>query len=414
MPAPSPTVTVPPGRVRPTRGTDRGPRRGRAWSVLAAATLAAAIGPGTITTHGVLVAALAGSTIAGVTAGAVLVALSAALQFGLGPTIGAATDRHGIRVVVGAGAVLYAGGAAAAAIATSLGHLELAVLVYAVGTGAAGACTLAPLFATVAGWFDRRRAAAVGIVTAGSGFGSLVLAPWVARVLERDGLGRLWMVVAVAGGLGLTSAAAALRSPPQATPPAPRLRFRTVWADPPLRRFYLAGVLGSTGMFAAMTYLVPFARELGLRAATPGSLLGLTGAVSIASRLAVGAVPAAHAYRVYRGSQVVLGAAGVLWWSASHRGGALLAFVVIYGLAAGAWSALAPLVVAEAHADRLASVLGVLYTSPGIGGALGPLAVTALLRVGPMAAVGFFLTVCFLAAVRVLRPLTPLAIGGGS
>jgi MFS family permease len=409
---PTSTVTAPPDHARPLGGPGRGPGRGRAWSVVAAATLAAAIGPGTIMTHGVLVAALAGATIAGITAGAVLVALSAVLQFGLGPAIGAATERHGIRIVVGAGALLYGGGAAAAAVAIGLGQLELAVLVYAVGTGAAGACTLAPLFATVAGWFDRRRAAAVGIVTAGSGLGALVLAPWLARLLERDGLGRLWAVVAVVGGLGLASAAAALRPPPQMPPRGPRLRFRTVWADPPLRRFYLAGVLGSTGMFAAMTYLVPFARSLGLGAAAAASLLGLTGAVSIASRLAVGVVPAAHVYRVYRGSQVVLGATGVLWWAAVHRDGALLAFVVLYGLAAGAWSALAPLVVAEAHADRLASVLGVLYTSPGIGGALGPLAVTALLRVGPMAAVGFFLAVCFLAAVRVLRPLTPLAIGG--
>jgi MFS family permease len=229
------TVIVGPDRLRTARrpggdpggGPGRGPGGGaghdRAWSVVAAATLAAAIGPGTIMTDGVLVANAGGSTIAGITVGAVLVALSAVLQFGLGPAIGTATERHGIRIVVGAGALLYGGGAAAAAVATSLGQLELAVLVYAVGTGAAGACTLAPLVATVAGWFDRRRAAAVGIVTAGSGLGALVLAPWLARLLEHDGLGRLWAVVAVVGGLGVarrgSRARAADRAPLAFAPP---------------------------------------------------------------------------------------------------------------------------------------------------------------------------------------------------
>jgi MFS family permease len=387
------------GRPPPTDGR-------RAWSVAIAAAIAAAVGLGTVTSHGVLVAELAPTTLYGVAAGAVLISTSAALQFGLGPVVGALTERHGIARVVALGASAYGVGAGYAAISDDL---RRSVMAYAIGTGIAGACTLAPLLATVAGWHQRRRAAAVAIVSAGNAIGTLALAPWLAASVVRVGLSRTWMLVAVFGTTLLVLTALALRSPPRTGSVDPPSVGRAL-TDGPLRRFYLAGVLGSAGVIATLGYLAPYALEMGLRGEHGAALLGLTSAVGIASRLAVSAIPTSAAFRAYRATQLVMAVSALAWLAAPLHAGMLVAFALLFGLASGAWSALAPLVVAQAHPDGLASLLGLLYTSPAFGGALGPLVLAAWLALVPAAHAAWFLAACFVSAAMVLRPLSPTGV----
>jgi MFS family permease len=368
-----------------------------------AAAIAAAVGLGTVTSHGVLVAELARASLYGVPAGVVLVSTSATLQFGLGPVVGTLTDRYGVARVVALGAAAYGAGAGYAAVSVDL---RRSVMAYAIGTGIAGACTLAPLLATAAGWHQRRRAAAVAIVSAGNAIGTLALAPWLAANVERVGLSRTWLLVAALGTTVLASTALVMRSAPPAgaVETVPRGRVLT---DPSLRRFYLAGVLGSAGVIATLGYLVPYALELGLRGEHGAALLGLASAVGIASRLAVSAIPPSAAFRAYRATQVAMAASALAWLAAPLRPWLLVAFALVFGLASGAWSALAPLVVAQAHPHGLASLLGLLYTSPAFGGALGPLLLAAWLTLVPAAHAAWFLAACLVAAAMVLRPLSP-------
>jgi MFS family permease len=135
--------------------------RRRAWSFVAAATLASAVTLGTVASHGVMVPALMPLTIVGVGAGAVLVAVCSACQFGLGPAAGMISDRFGIVPIVLVGTFAYGTGAALAATSRDP---ALSVVAYAIGTGIAGACTLTPLLAAAAGW-QRRRSTAVAIVS---------------------------------------------------------------------------------------------------------------------------------------------------------------------------------------------------------------------------------------------------------
>lgn len=373
----------------------------RAWTVVAAATVAAAVGLGTVTSHGVLVAALLPLTIGGVGAGAALVAISTTLQFGLGPIVGRVTDRLGVQRVT-----LLAAGAfgAGAALAAASPHPTVGILTYAVGTGVAGACTLAPLVATVAGWCVRRRTAAIGILSAGNGVGALLLAPWLATAVDEQGLRTTWALLALVGTGTLLLSAAALRTPPGA--PTRASGSPGLLTDPALRRFYLAGALGSGGVIVSLAYLVPYAGSLGLSPTRAAALLGATGAIGIVSRLATSVVPARSAFRTYRVTQLVVAASGLAWVLAPGDPRLLYVFVGVFGLGSGLWAALAPLVVAEAHPERLASLLGVLYTSPALGGAIGPLLAGVLLRCAPLAAVGSLLTVCLLLAHGVLRPLS--------
>ncbi|WP_052668582.1 MFS transporter [Nitriliruptor alkaliphilus] len=391
------TTMVPPEVTE--RGATDGPR---AWAFVVAATLAAAVGLGTVTSHGVLVAALAPITLVGVGAGALLVAVSALCQFGLGPFVGRLSDRSGVRRVVLLGAATYAAGSLAAARSADL---RTGVLAYAVGTGIAGACTLAPLLAAAAGWHRRRRAAAVALVSAGNGIGALLIAPWLAASVEARGLAATWTSVGVVGTGLLLLAAVALQTPPTDVPGAVGPRLRTLTGDPALVRFYLAGVLGSAGVIGVLSYLVPYARELGHDPAHAGFLLGLTGAVGVASRLFVSTIPVVRAFGAYRASQVALAVSAGGWLLAPDRHAWLLVYVAVFGLASGLWSALAPLVVAEARPQHLASVLGVLYTSPAIGGATGPVVVGWLSRAGTLRHAAWFLAGALTLSAVILRPL---------
>jgi MFS family permease len=379
------------------------PSAARVWSLVTAGTVAAAVGLGTVTSHGVLVAALAPATVVGLAAGPVLVAISTTLQFGLGPLVGRLAERVGIARVVFLGAVAFGTGAGLAARSDVVGTT---VLAYAVGTGVAGACTLAPLLAAAATWHPRWRTIAVAVVSAGNGLGALVAGPWLAGSVAGRGLDATLTVIAVGGTSLLALCAAVLRSPSRPASGAAPWRVGRLLTDRPLRRLYLAGVLGSAGLIATLTYLVPFGQDLGLRPTQAAGLLGALGAVGIVSRLLVAVIPAASAYRAYRASQLVLAASTAAWILAPAAPPLLSVFAVVFGLAAGLWSALAPLVVAETYPEQLATILGLLFTAPAIGGALGPVVGGLLLAVAPGAALGPLVAASFLAAHRVLLPLS--------
>jgi MFS family permease len=380
----------------------------RAWVVIAAATLAAAVALGTVTSHGVLVDALAPAQVLGVAAGALLVGTSSAVQFGLGPAVGALTDRAGIRPTLLLGVLAYSAGAAGAAILAGHDLDGLAVGVYALGTGVAGACTLTPLLATAAAWCVRRRSAALAVLSTGNALGAALLAPLVASLVARDGITAVWHTLAVGGTLALLPAVVLVRDAP-GRPPHRRRRpghsAATVLLDDGLRRFYLAGVVGSAGAITATAYLVPFTVSLGYSPTYAAGLLAASGAIGVVSRLVVTVVPARRAFHAYRASSLALAGSGLAWTLAPSARGWLLVFVVSFGVFAGLWVALAPVVVATTHADGLAAILGALYTAPAFGGLLGPLLVGGLLRGLPLAVVGLVVTGCFGGAALVLRPL---------
>jgi predicted MFS family arabinose efflux permease len=379
----------------------------RAWVVIAAATLAAAVTLGTVTSHGVLVDALGSVSVLGMAAGALLVGTSSAVQFGLGPLVGSLTERTGIRPTLALATGGYASGAAGAAVLADRGFVGAATVVYALGTGAAGACTLTPLLATAAAWCVRRRSAAVAVMSAANALGAAALAPWFTRLVARSGLVGVWRASAVIGTAALLVAGLVVRDPPAPRPARThRLRAAAVLADAGLRRFYLAGVLGSAAAITATAYLVPFAMSLGFHPERAAALLAATGAIGVLTRLGVGALPARRAFHAYRVTSLALVVAGVAWIAAPAGAGWLVVFVVSFGALAGSWAALAPLVVADAHQEGLATILGVLYTAPALGGLAGSVLVGALLRGAPLATIGVLIAVGFGGAAAVLRPLT--------
>src|SRR5690242_8539727 len=83
---------------------------------------------------------------------------------------GMASDRWGARIVVTIGSVLLGLALVVASRAESLGQFQVA---YGVLVGLATSAFFAPIMSTIVGWFEKRRALAVSLVSAGMGMAPL-------------------------------------------------------------------------------------------------------------------------------------------------------------------------------------------------------------------------------------------------
>lgn len=111
----------------------------------------------------------------------------------LGPVQGWLVDRYGPRAVMRVGTVIFGVGFMLFSRIDALPAFFVTFLLMALGSSIAG---FMPLITTVAQWFDRRRATAIGVMQTGMGLGGL-LVPLVAWSLAAHG----WRATAFASGV---------------------------------------------------------------------------------------------------------------------------------------------------------------------------------------------------------------------
>ena len=111
----------------------------------------------------------------------------------LGPIQGWLTDRFGTRLLMNGGTILFGIALIGLGTITNLWTLFLFVLLVGIGANASGFLTMN---ASLANWFLRRRALAMGLGTTGMGLGG-TLAPIVAWGIVTYG----WRSVAMASGV---------------------------------------------------------------------------------------------------------------------------------------------------------------------------------------------------------------------
>ncbi|MBX3497908.1 MAG: MFS transporter [Alphaproteobacteria bacterium] len=90
-------------------------------------------------------------------------------------------DRVGPRPVVLAGSILLGLGLFLSSRATSLLEFQI---IYGVLVGAAAGAVFAPMMVTVTGWFEKRRALAVSLVSAGMGMAPMTISPLASWLIE--------------------------------------------------------------------------------------------------------------------------------------------------------------------------------------------------------------------------------------
>jgi MFS family permease len=306
---------------------------------------------------------------AGSAATSALFSITAFGYFTLGSVTGRLVDRIGPRPVLLAGAVALGVGLASTAYANSL---WVASLTYGAGVGIAVACGYVPMVAVVGGWFERRRGAALGLAVAGIGVGTLIGAPLAAWLIARWGWRVAFLLFAL-GGSTVLVACGVFASAPPARPGASAVRSTSVLRSPAFAVLYVASGLLTLALFVPFVFLPTFAVEQGASPVTGAALVGVIGIASVVGRLVLGAV----ADRLGRVGvfqacfAVVAGSYGIWLLAGSYP--ALVAFAVVLGVGYGGFIALSPAVVAQLFGVQgLGGLIGILYTSAGLGALLGP------------------------------------------
>ncbi len=342
----------------------------RAWLTVVATFFSSFVTLGTAYSFGAFFSAMAeefGSTRA---ATSVIFAITTFAFFWLSLITGRLADRWGPRPVLLFGACSLGVGLLATSFAGSLG---VAYLTYGIGVGIAAATGYIPMVAAVGGWFLRQRATAVGLAVAGIGVGTGVMSPLSAALVDAHGWRTTYRAYAVVGTLVLVLCVFLIDRPPGWAGPQPA-RFGEALRSPVFRRLHVSALCSGLALFVPFVFVGQYAKERGVGSVAAAVLVGVLGAASVLARIGFGsAVRRFGSMRLYSSCFVLVSASFALWFVAGSAYPVMIAFVLVLGVGYGGFVALSTVVVAERMGVvGLGSILGVFYTSQGLGGLIGP------------------------------------------
>ncbi len=337
-----------------------------------------------------------------------IVSIAAGLMLGAGGVTGKLSDRFGPGWVLAGGGVFISGGLAFSSISTSIWHVYLA---YGLAVGLGVACAFVPSVSTVGQWFERRRGLAIGIAAAGTGIGSLVLAPLSSALIDAYGWRTAMRVIAVIAFGVLVAAGSVMRA-----------RFAAgatggVWsiarANPVFVLLFMSGLIASYGFWVPFVHMVPFAEDRGISTASAAVLVSIMGITNTAGRILMGAIADRIGRPKMMQVSVVAMTIALAAWPFADTWGALAVFGAFYGLFAGAFIALMPALAGDYFGmQRLAGITGLLFSGAAIGSVLGAPVTGMLFDAGGTYTVGIAVAAASMAigALMMLRLPDPAAV----
>ncbi|MEC9339649.1 MAG: MFS transporter [Actinomycetota bacterium] len=302
------------------------------------------------------------------------------LFFAVGMLAGPLADRFGARRLVAVGAFLMGGGLWLTAQVESL---LAGIVIYGLGVGLGIGSYLVPLSVATGAWFEKHRTLALGINTVGIGLGTLILVPFAEWLIRTAGWRSAFELMGI--GSAIVYAVVALLSFRPPTPPASvsvsisaarrAIRKSEFW------RLYAAGLLMSVALFIPFVFLVQYAKEQGIASSTAAFLITSLGLGSVLGRLGLGVLGMRLGVLpliiMCFGIQPI---AYVLWLLSGSNYLLLLLFAGLLGVGYGGFVALSPVAMAGIFGlEGLGGVLGVQYTSAGVGALIGPIAAGAII-----------------------------------
>lgn len=323
------------------------------------------------------------------------------LFFTVGIVAGPLADRFGARRLVALGAFLMGGGLWFTAQVESL---FAGIMVYGLGVGLGIGCYLVPLSVATGAWFEKHRTVALGINTVGIGLGTLILVPIAEWLIRTAGWRNAFELMGIGSVIVYGVVALACFKPP--TPPASVaasiLAARQAVRRSEFWRLYLAGFLMSVALFVPFVFLVQYAKEQGIASSTAAFLITSLGVGSVVGRLGLGVLGMRFGVLplviMSFGIQPV---SYIVWLVAGSNYFLLLLFAALLGVGYGGFVALSPVASAGIFGLKgLGGILGVQYTSAGLGALIGPISAGAVID-----ATGSY-TVAIVAAILVSSAAT--------
>lgn len=340
---------------------------GYAWVSVAASFTGHVIGFGIIYSFTVFFPSILQEFQRGRGSTAWIVSIAAALMLGAGGITGKLADRFGPARLLAAGAALIAAGLWLTSLATAIWQVYLS---YGLLLGLGVSCTYVPSVATVSGWFERRRGLALGIAVAGSGVGSILLAPLSTRLIADHGWRGAMRILAVISLVAVLAAASVIRPRIAATGrPAGAVG---IWGNRTFQTLFAASFIASYGYWVPFVHIVPFAEDRGLSHTSAAALVPLMGIANMSGRIIMGGLAdRIGRHRMMKVSVLAL-ALAMASWNFARSWAALAGFGVAYGLFAGAFIALLPALAGDYFGlERLAGITGALFSGAAVGTLLG-------------------------------------------
>jgi MFS family permease len=295
---------------------------------------------------------------------------------------GTLSDRIGARPVVLAGSVLLALGLALASRAGSLLEFQLA---YGLLVGFAAGSFFPPFIAVVSNWFDRQRALAVSLTTAGVGMAPMTVSPFASWLLTTQDWRGAQMTIATLAALVLVPASLLVRQPPaplgSAAAPAPgegdglEMSLGAALRSTPFivlaLTFFACCAMHSGPIFHTISYAI----FCGVPALAAVSIYSLEGLAGLGGRVLLGVLGDRYGAKqvLVAGLLVQALAAGAFVFAS--RLGEFYAVSFVFGLAYGG---VMPLYAVLARGyfgpNIMGGIFGAASLVSSLGMALGPLA----------------------------------------
>ena len=284
---------------------------------------------------------------------------------------GMAADRFGPRPVLIFGGLSMGSGLYLTSLVNSL---WVGYITYGLGVGVGVACGYVPMLAVVGGWFEKRRAAALGVAVTGVGLGTLVVAPLAASLITRYGWRQTYVIFGIVSVVGLFLCACLTPRPPSPNGQQSGLCLSDLVKMPVFGYLYLSGFFITLSLFVPFVFLVSYAKARGIDEVAAASLVGIIGGASIAGRLGFGALgDKISRIHLYQSTFMIVSFSSLFWLFSSNSFTLLIIYAVLLGGGYGGFIVLSPAVAAELFGlIGLGTILGATYTAAGIGGLLGP------------------------------------------
>ena len=255
---------------------------------------------------------------------------------------------------------------------------------------------IGPIFvvitSTVSRWFDKKRGLALGIAGAGSGLGTIIMAPLSAYLIVRFGWRISYIILGLIAWLVTIPLSRLLKKDPHEIGTIPdginlqtydeidEDRLRPVDLSPSqvfgTRSFwFLAFVwlfLSSSGFFI-FVHFVPHITDMGFSASEAAIGLGLIGLSSFTGRILVGAISDRIGRKLTAVICALIQFGNMLWLTWAHDLWMLYLFAIVFGFTYnGLTTAISALIGDIFGIHSIGSIMGMLEIGFGIGAAIGP------------------------------------------
>ena len=313
--------------------------------------------------------------------------LAGFLYFAMGTVSGPLADRFGSRLTAVVGMILIGVGLALASLAQNLVQVYAA---YGLGVGLGVGCSYVPAMGAVQRWFVKHRGFASGLASSGIGAGTLAVPPLVALLIWDMGWREAYLVLGVVATIVGIGAALLIENDPRdrglhpdgdtsiaaspaASAPAAGLSIAAAAKSKRFLGLYAACLFCAFGVFVPFVHLTPYAIDHGVAKSSAVLLVSVIGVGSTVGRFFLGGLADRLGRKLSLFAMFAGMAASLLIWAASTTFWPLAVFAFVFGVAYGGWVALLPSVVMDYFGGRnVSGIIGVLYTSAGIGSLIGP------------------------------------------